>query len=194
MSHSSDQANPRGAGRKAGSGPFGEPTQPVRLPLSLIPTVKDWLGQVLAARQLPADAKLLDPAAPAAAFPLYLEPVRAGFPSPAQGYEAGRIDLNTLVVSNPTATYFLQAEGDSMVDAGIGAGDILAVDFSVDAKPGDIVIARLADGFTVKRLRMRGRRPELHPENAARDYPVIRPGDGEELAIIGVVRWILKRA
>ncbi|OWY39305.1 hypothetical protein CEK28_08800 [Xenophilus sp. AP218F] len=194
MSHSSDQRNPRGAGRKAGSGPFGEPTQPVRLPLSLIPPVKDWLGQVLAARQLPANAKLLDPAAPAAAFPLYLEPVRAGFPSPAQGYEAGRIDLNTLVVSNPTATYFLQAEGDSMVDAGIGAGDILAVDFSVNAKPGDIVIARLADGFTVKRLRMRGRQPELHPENTARDYPVIRPSDGEELAIIGVVRWILKRA
>lgn len=190
----SSSSNPRGAGRKVGSGPFGEPTKPVRLPQSLIPVVQEWLGQVQAARTLPDGAQLPDMAAAPASFPLYLEPVRAGFPSPAQGYEAGRIDLNSLIASNPTATYFLKAEGDSMVDAGIDAGDLLAVDFSREPKAGDIVIARLADGFTVKRLHWVGKRPELHAENAARDYPAIRPGDGEELAIVGVVQWIIKRA
>lgn len=190
--HSS--TNPKGAGRKPGTGPFGEATKPVRLPLSLIPTVRDWLGQIQTARRLPQGAQQPDLAAPAAAHPLYLEPVRAGFPSPAQGYENGRLDLNTLVVSNPTATYFLRAEGDSMIDAGIGAGDLLAVDFSREPKAGDIVIARLADGFTVKRLHWNGKQPELHAENSRRAYPVLRPGGEEELSIVGVVQWIIKRA
>lgn len=193
MSTITPPKNPRGAGRKAGSGPFGEPTRPVRLPVSLIPAVQDWLGQVQMARTLPEGARFPDPDAPGVAIPFYLEHVRAGFPSPAQGYESGRIDLNAKLVSNPTATYYLQAEGDSMVDAGIGDGDLLVVDFSHDPQEGDIVIARMVDGFTVKRLRWRDGRPELHAENTLHAYPVIRPGEAEELTIVGVVKWIIKK-
>ncbi len=71
---------------------------------------------------------MLQPAlfpAPKCFTPLYADPVQAGFPSPAQGYEQQAIDLNELMVSNPPATFFVRAKGDSMVDAGIREGDLL---------------------------------------------------------------------
>lgn len=56
------------------------------------------------------------------------------------------------MVANPPATYFIRAQGDSMVDAGINDGDLLVVDFSQQSKHNDIVIAKLDESFTVKRL------------------------------------------
>lgn len=125
------------------------------------------------------------------ALPLYAEPVQAGFPSPAQGYEQKAIDLNELMVTNPPATFFVRAQGDSMVDAGIRDGDLLVVDFSQPAKHGDIVIARLDDGFTVKRLHRRRQQVRLCAENRSMGYPPITPQDGQTLEIIGVVRWVV---
>ncbi len=59
-------------------------------------------------------------------FPFDL--VQCGFPSPAQDYVEKRIDLNELLVQHPSATYFVKAAGDSMIDAGIDEGDLLVVD------------------------------------------------------------------
>lgn len=67
---------------------------------------------------------------PVLTTPLFADRVQAGFPSPAQGYEQKGIDLNELMVANPPATYFVRAQGDSMLDAGIREGDMLVVDFS----------------------------------------------------------------
>lgn len=128
---------------------------------------------------------------PPLATPLFMDRVQAGFPSPAQGYEQKGIDLNTMMVANPPATYFVRAQGDSMLDAGIRDGDMLVVDFSRQSKHGDIVIAKLDDSFTVKRLYKRRNVIKLCPENKAANYPVIIPQEGETLEIIGVVRWII---
>jgi DNA polymerase V len=128
---------------------------------------------------------------PTLAMPLFMERVQAGFPSPAQGYEQKGIDLNALMVTNPPATYFVRAQGDSMLDAGIREGDMLVVDFSLQPQHGDIVIAKLDDRFTVKRLFKRRGVVKLCPENKAANYPVIIPQDGETLEVMGVVRWLI---
>ena len=51
--------------------------------------------------------------------------VRAGFPSPADDHLDAEIDLHAHVVKRPAATYFVRAEGDSMLGDGIHDGDLL---------------------------------------------------------------------
>jgi hypothetical protein len=74
-------------------------------------------------------------------MPLFLESVSAGFPSPADDYLEGKLDLNDALIRNPAATFFVRVTGDSMIEAGIHSGDILVVDRSLNPKDGSIVIA-----------------------------------------------------
>ena len=122
-------------------------------------------------------------------LPLFLERVPCGFPSPAQDYVEESLDLNKLVVKHPSATYFVRVSGDSMIEAGIGDGDLLVVDRSLSAEHGDIVVAAVAGEFTVKELQTR---PLLRlvPHNA--DYAPIEFLAEEELQIFGVVTFTLK--
>uniref|UniRef100_UPI003AEFD423 S24 family peptidase n=1 Tax=Kluyvera georgiana TaxID=73098 RepID=UPI003AEFD423 len=62
------------------------------------------------------------------ALPLFSDLVPCGFPSPAADYVEQRIDLNELLIQHPSATYFVKASGDSMIEAGISDGDLLVVD------------------------------------------------------------------
>ncbi len=55
-------------------------------------------------------------------IPLFSDPVQCGFPSPAQDYVEQRIDLNELLINHPSATYFVKAAGDSMIEGGISEG------------------------------------------------------------------------
>jgi len=73
----------------------------------------------------------------------------------------------------PRADFFLVVKGDSMVDAGILDGDLLAVHSTPVAKNGDIVVARIEDEVTVKRLHQTKQKHllQLLPEN--RDYQPI---------------------
>lgn len=121
--------------------------------------------------------------------PLFADLVPCGFPSPAQDYVEQRIDLNELLVRHPSATYFVKAAGDSMIDAGIGDGDLLVVDSTYRATHGDIVIAAVDGEFTVKQLQLR---PvvQLNPMNSA--YSPIRISPEETLDIFGVVTHIIK--
>ncbi|MGL5967416.1 MAG: translesion error-prone DNA polymerase V autoproteolytic subunit [Kluyvera sp.] len=123
------------------------------------------------------------------ALPLFATSVSCGFPSPAQDYVEQRIDLNELLVQHPSATYFVKASGDSMIDGGISTGDLLVVDSAVTAKHGDIVIAAVDGEFTVKQLQLR---PviQLNPMNDAYS-PIIIGSDGI-LDIFGVVTGIIK--
>ena len=65
----------------------------------------------------------------------------------------------------PRADYLLKVRGMSMRDAGILDGDLLAVHRTREARSGQIVVARVHDEVTVKRLRRRGSTVELLPEN-----------------------------
>ncbi len=123
------------------------------------------------------------------ALPMFSERVPCGFPSPAQDYVERCIDLNELMIQHPSATYFVKSSGDSMIDAGIGEGDLLVVDSSRRAVHGSIVIAAIDGEFTVKRLQLH---PivMLKPENSA--YAPIMIGSEDNLDIFGVVTYIVK--
>jgi DNA polymerase V len=99
------------------------------------------------------------------ALPLYMTSIEAGFPSPADDYIEGSLDLNQHLVKHPAATFFVRVSGESMVNAGIYPGDILIVDRSLEAVDKKIVIAVINGELTVKRLRIRSGNPFLEPEN-----------------------------
>lgn len=124
-------------------------------------------------------------------IPLFGDPVHCGFPSPAADYVEQRIDLNELLIHHPSATYFVKASGDSMIEAGISEGDLLVVDSSRTAQHGDIVIAAMDGEFTVKRLQLRPT-VQLNPMNSA--YSPIRIKSEDVLDIFGVVTFIVKAA
>ena len=119
------------------------------------------------------------------ARPLFMTTVSAGFPSPAEGYIEGRLDLNRYLIKHPTATFYVRVSGDSMTGAGINPGTILVVDRAVDAEDGDIVIARINDELCVKRLRVHRGRIWLMPENE--NYQPIEVTDGMDFEVWGRV-------
>jgi len=90
--------------------------------------------------------------------PLFMIPVEAGFPSPAEDYIESELDLNKHLIKHPAATFFVRVAGDSMVDAGIHPGDILIVDRAIEPADKKVVIA-------VKRIRMIKGKIFLMPEN-----------------------------
>jgi repressor LexA len=91
----------------------------------------------------------------------------------------------------PRADYLLEVRGMSMRDAGILDGDWLAVHRQPQARSGQVIVARLGDDVTVKRLRLKGNRAELIAENP--DYkPIVvdlrrDPFEIEGIAV-GVIR------
>ena len=117
--------------------------------------------------------------------------VQAGFPSPAVGYEDEALDINDLVVSNPTATFYVRVKGNSMIDANIFDDDILVVDKSIEPSHGKIVIAVIDGEFTVKTLYTKDGVVKLIPANP--EYPEILLRDEQELNIWGVVSYIIHK-
>jgi len=122
-------------------------------------------------------------------YPLYPNQCQAGFPANIDDLPAEDLDLAEYIVKNPCATFFVRATGDSMIDAGIFADDLLVVDRSAEAETNDIVIAVINNEFTVKRLAKNGKKIELRSENP--DYPSISIPEGTELQIWGVVKFAI---
>jgi repressor LexA len=91
----------------------------------------------------------------------------------------------------PRADYLLTVRGDSMIEAGILDGDLLAVHRQASAVNGQIVVARIDEEVTVKRFRQRGAIVRLLPENPAyepiridlREQPLVIEGLG-----VGILR------
>jgi len=102
-------------------------------------------------------------------IPLLNDSVSAGFPSPADDYTEENIDLNEHLISNPFSTFFLRVKGDSMINAGIKDKDLIIVDKSLTAKPGNIIIAMIDGEFTIKRLSIKNGELYLKAEN--NNYP-----------------------
>jgi DNA polymerase V len=127
--------------------------------------------------------------APASSQPLYAGPVCAGFPSPADDYLEGKLDLNEHLIRHPAATFFVRAAGDSMLGAGIHHGDILIVDRALEAGDGDVVIAVLNGELTVKRIRSAGGKRVLAAEN--RRYRPIEPVGDADITVWGVVTHVI---
>lgn len=120
-------------------------------------------------------------------LPLFADRCRAGFPSPAQDYVEQTLDLNQYCIRHASATYFVRAEGESMILAGISSGDLLVVDRAERAGHGDIVIAAIDGEFTVKRLCLHPRLC-LEPMNPAYSPIFVDP---DLLEIFGVVMFVI---
>ena len=118
-------------------------------------------------------------------IPLLNDSVSAGFPSPADDYTEENIDLNEHLISNPFSTFFLRVKGDSMINAGIKDKDLIIVDKSLIAKPGDIVIAMIDGEFTIKRLSIKNDELYLKAEN--HNYPDFSFRNHIDVQIWGVV-------
>lgn len=122
-------------------------------------------------------------------FPLFLSRVKAGFPSPADDYLEGKLDLNEHLIKHPAATFFVKVSGDSMINAGIFNGDILIVDRSLDAGHNKIIVAILNGEFTIKRMKKRSGKVFLCAENP--NYPTVEIKDGIDFEVWGVVVHVI---
>jgi repressor LexA len=115
--------------------------------------------------------------------------VAAGSPILAQEHIDSKFDVDPTFFSD-TPDYLLRVRGLSMRDAGILDGDLLAVKKAVDARNGQIVIARIGDEVTAKRLRKHSGYVELLPENP--DFQPIIVTNPNEFSIEGIAVGLIR--
>ncbi len=161
----------KGAGRPRGQGRYGEPTQPIRIPSTLVKSVLRFI-----------DNKGYQ-------LPLYSSKVPAGFPSPADDHVENQLDLNEHLIRHPAATFFVRTSGNSMIEAGINENDLLIVDRSIPPDHGKIVIAAIDGQLTVKRLHKKKDRLLLMPENP--HFEPIEVKEESDIYIWGVVTNVI---
>ena len=158
-----------GAGRPKGTNHYGEPTQPVRIPISKIDRVLRFVRE--------REDEL----------PLYGHSVPAGFPSPADDFLEFDLSLDKKLIKHPSATFFVRASGTSMINAKIFDGSILLVDRAEKINNGDIVLAVVDGDFTVKRYTKVNGSVFLYPEN--KSMRPIKIFEGSESYVWGKVMW-----
>jgi DNA polymerase V len=114
----------------------------------------------------------------------------AGFPSAADDYKERPLDINDLVVPHPVSTDFMRVIGDSMTGACIDTHDVIVVDRAVTATHNKIIVARLAEDFTVKRLQIvkDSKCLFLKPENPK--YTALEVTHHTDFEIWGIVTWV----
>jgi DNA polymerase V len=120
---------------------------------------------------------------------LFLVPVSAGYPSPADDYLDSALDLNQHLIKHPAATFFVRVAGESMREAGIHSGDVLIVDRALPPSDGSVVIAAVNGELTVKRLLKRHGTLLLMPEN--QQYPPLPITETTAFEVWGVVTYVI---
>ncbi|HEU5406192.1 MAG TPA: translesion error-prone DNA polymerase V autoproteolytic subunit [Nitrospira sp.] len=88
-------------------------------------------------------------------LPISLGRLPAGFPSPADDYLEGKLDITKHLVKHHAATFYVRVSGDSMIWASIHSRDLLVVDRSLEPKNGNVIVAALDGDLTVKCLYQR---------------------------------------
>ncbi len=125
-------------------------------------------------------------------LPLYLSPVSAGFPSPAEDYVEISLDLNEHLIKHPAATFYVKVKGSSMKDANLNDGDILIVDRSLEPKNSNIVVCHIDGGFTVKRFYKENDSVVLFPAN--NKFNPIKISKDQQFEIFGVVTYTIHKS
>ena len=189
--------NRLGAGRKQGSGKFGELTEVIRIPSSQKAAVSDFLEayqrkhlqenlDAVTQIELPVDNPSL------LLRPLFSSKVPAGVPSPADDHIEKRLDANDYLIDRQESTFFVTIQGESMINAGLLSGDKAVVDRSKQAAVGDIIMAMVDGAFTIKTLgKHKNGMPRLIPANP--DYSVIEINENMQFEIWGVVTGSFRR-
>ncbi len=115
--------------------------------------------------------------------------VEAGFPSAVDEELTDTISIDEYLIPHKEATYILEVKGDSMIDAGIQEGDLVVVERKGSPKEGDIVIAEVDGGWTMKYFRKNGNQVYLQPANVK--YKNIYPT--EELKVAAIVKGVVRK-
>jgi len=188
-----------GAGRKAGTGKFREPTSVLRIPESQAPVIKDFLSAYQRKKlsnsfDAVSDFELLPVILSTIELPIFSSKVSAGFPSPADDHIEKRLDPNDFLIDQKDATFFVTIQGQSMVDVGLLPGDKAVVDRSKKANIGDIVLAVVDGEFTIKTLaRSQDGNARLLPANSTGAYTPIEIKEGMGFEVWGVVIGSFRR-
>lgn len=102
----------------------------------------------------------------------------------------GVIDLNTILIRNPIATYFGRVKGFSLMEDGIDNDDSVIIDTSLNPENNDLVVSYTDNGFTMKYIHIDDDGILLMPGN--KNYPPIRITEENELLIWGIVTTSIK--
>ena len=121
---------------------------------------------------------------------LFAHRVPDSFPSPAEEYAEGTLDLNRHLVTDADATTFVRVPDAALQARGIRAGDLLVIQAGLPPRPGDLVWAELDGERLLRELRRQGSRWWLHAHHP--DFPPIHPGEGQELRILGVATAMVR--
>ena len=132
----------------------------------------------------------IGPTVPAASSGIpILGRVAAGQPILAEQNHEGTLDTAELF-GDRRGLFALKVRGDSMIDAGIMAGDYVVVQHQEHANPGEIVVALVGDEATVKFYRPREDSVELVPANAR--YEPIVVAEESDFRLLGIVRGVIR--
>ena len=124
---------------------------------------------------------------PSGQIPLYLTPISAGFPSPADSFIEKLLDLNEYCIDNPISTYFVRVKDSTWGDLGVAEGDILIVDRGLEPGNGGLVLADIEGERLLVRINVRQGRREL-TDNLGRVH-IMEGG----VLLWGTVTYILRR-
>lgn len=199
IDHSKRGGSREGAGRKAGTGKFREPTSVLRIPESQTSVIKDFLSAYQRKKHsnsldAVSDFELPPVILSTIELPIFSSKVSAGFPSPADDHIEKRLDPNDFLIDQKDATFFVTIEGQSMVDAGLLPGDKAVVDRSKKVNIGDIVLAVVDGEFTIKTLsRSQDGNARLLPANSSGSYSLIEIKEGMSFEVWGVVIGSFRR-
>lgn len=123
-------------------------------------------------------------------IPVIGQALCAGFPSPADDFLEGALDLPRWLVPNPPATYLMNIDGDSMRGAGIYDRDLACIDRSLTAGNGSVVVAVVDGQFSCKRYRVVDNRPRIEFDN--QEMPTFALDEFCEVEIWGVLRFSIR--
>lgn len=116
--------------------------------------------------------------------------VEAGIPTVADEVALDTLSLDEYLVADPSKSYLLEVKGDSMIEEGIHEGDLVIVERKNEPRDGDIVIAEVDGGWTMKFLRKKPGKP-VYLEPANRNYKPIYPEN--DLRIAAVVKGVIRK-
>lgn len=117
--------------------------------------------------------------------------VSAGMGAEVQDEMIDSLNLNEWLVENESATYMVDVQGDSMKDAGILDGDTVLVERTSNFHDGDIVVALMEDGYTIKYLKKKGSLMHLEPAN--RNYRPIYPTEDNRIELVAKVKAVIRK-
>ncbi len=148
---------------------------------------KNTKGQIIALRN-GKPFRFLHDFKKAVQIPFFPDTVPAGFQAPAEDAKKELITIDQYVIRHPYNTFALKVRGNSMEKAGIMPEDLILVEKRTDAKPGQIVVAHLPGGFTVKRLVEKNGQRVLQAESTEQYEIKMEEGTTIWGVVVGTIR------